>query len=263
MAQGSNPIYYRNRTSTDTTTYQQQSGLICCTIETTGFTNPGYKFVEWNSNRTGTGTSYYPGDSLAEGLTIYAIWAVANDITVTKNTASGSERWDIQYTADQAGTIDKTLLTAGKLMDRNEKVSITIPSGSVTAPAAITGEATAGAAGTLAMANPQIRLVELTQNVLVTPNITTAGFISSGTAGTSTIKTYAQIAGVLNNTFTPTTTDQLIASNGTGFYLVGVAKVAGDANLVAGNIKKDVPIFGVTGTYEGAAELPPANGEDF
>ncbi len=186
-----------------------------------------------------------------------------NDITVTKNTTSGSERWDIQYTADQAGTIDKTLYAAGKLMDRNEKVSITIPSGSVTAPAAITGDATTSAAGTLAMVNPQLKLVELTQNVSVTPNVTTPGYISSGSSGTSIIKTYAQIAGALNNTFTPTTTDQLIASNGTGFYLVGVAKVAGDANLIAGNIKKDIPIFGVTGTYEGAAELPPANGVDF
>ena len=84
MAQGSNPIYYRNRTSTDTTTYQQQSGLICCTIEATGFTNPGYKFVEWNSNRMGTGTSYYPGDSLAEGLTIYAIVNNLVDISSVK-----------------------------------------------------------------------------------------------------------------------------------------------------------------------------------
>lgn len=128
----------------------------------------------------------------------------------------------------------------------------TVASGSVTAPATITGEATTGAAGTLAMANPQLRLVELTQSVSVTPDVTTAGYITNGTAGTSTIKTYAQIAGLINNTFTPTTTDQVIASNGNGFYFVGAAKVAGDADLVAENIKKDVSIFGVTGTYEGS-----------
>ena len=49
-------------------------------------------------------------------------------------------------------------------------------------------------------------------------------------------------------TYTPTTADQTIAA---GQYLSGAQTVKGDANLVAGNIKKDAMIFGVTGTYEG------------
>lgn len=49
-------------------------------------------------------------------------------------------------------------------------------------------------------------------------------------------------------TYTPTTSDQTIAANQ---YLAGAQTVKGDANLVAGNIKKDVQMFGVTGTYEG------------
>lgn len=36
-----------------------------------------------------------------------------------------------------------------------------------------------------------------------------------------------------------------------GYYASKVVKNATDANLIAGNIKKDVAIFGVTGTYEG------------
>lgn len=48
-------------------------------------------------------------------------------------------------------------------------------------------------------------------------------------------------------TYTPGTSNQTIAANR---YLTGAQTIKGDANLVAGNIKKDISIFGVTGTYE-------------
>ena len=49
-------------------------------------------------------------------------------------------------------------------------------------------------------------------------------------------------------TYTPGTSDQSIASRQ---YLSGTQTIKGDANLVAGNIKSGVNIFGVTGTYAG------------
>lgn len=49
-------------------------------------------------------------------------------------------------------------------------------------------------------------------------------------------------------TYIPKTTDQSIASRQ---YLSGTQTIKGDANLVAGNIKSGVNIFGVTGTYAG------------
>lgn len=49
-------------------------------------------------------------------------------------------------------------------------------------------------------------------------------------------------------TYIPKTTNQSIAS---GQYLSGTQTIKGDANLVAGNIKSGVSIFGVTGTYAG------------
>lgn len=50
-------------------------------------------------------------------------------------------------------------------------------------------------------------------------------------------------------TYTPTTTNQTIQS---GRWLTGAQTIKGDANLVASNIKKNVQIFGVTGSYEGS-----------
>lgn len=49
-------------------------------------------------------------------------------------------------------------------------------------------------------------------------------------------------------TYIPKTTNQSIAS---GQYLSGTQTIKDDANLVAGNIKSGVSIFGVTGTYAG------------
>lgn len=79
---------------------------------------------------------------------------------------------------------------------------------------------------------------------IVTASIQTAGYI---TTGSSTQKTL-QLTTKSTQTYTPTTTDQTILY---GRWLTGTQTIKGDANLVAGNIKKDVSIFGVTGTYEG------------
>lgn len=52
-------------------------------------------------------------------------------------------------------------------------------------------------------------------------------------------------------TITPTTTNQTIASD---TYLTGTQTISGDANLVAGNIKSGVSIFGVNGSYSGSSK---------
>lgn len=72
----------------------------------------------------------------------------------------------------------------------------------------------------------------------------TVGYHDSGTA-VGTLQLVTKSA----RTYTPTTANQTISS---GQYLIGNQTILGDADLVAGNIKKDVTIFGVTGTYEGS-----------
>lgn len=53
-------------------------------------------------------------------------------------------------------------------------------------------------------------------------------------------------------TYTPTTTDQSIAS---GQWLTGAQTIKGDSNLVAANIASGVTIFGVTGTHMGGTDV--------
>lgn len=73
----------------------------------------------------------------------------------------------------------------------------------------------------------------------------------------SVIKGKQPVIDTLN--VTPTTSaQQITAPTGTdGYSPVNVSAVTSsiDANIVAGNIKKDVQILGVTGSYEGAASV--------
>lgn len=86
-----------------------------------------------------------------------------NDITVTKNTTVGSERWDVEYTADQAATVTKTMDTDGTMLDRDIKVTVTIPAGTEGTPTASVGD-------------------WHDYSVDVTPSVTNqAGYISGGT----------------------------------------------------------------------------------
>lgn len=77
----------------------------------------------------------------------------------------------------------------------------------------------------------------------------TAGYVSAGTkSGTKQLTTQAA------KTVTPTTSSQTAVAS--GVYTTGAVTVAGDANLVAGNIKSGVSIFGVAGGYEGSSITP-------
>ena len=116
-----------------------------------------------------------------------------------------------------------------------------VANGSVTAPSSISG--------TNATVSTGNNTLTLTKSVSVTPNVTTAGYISSGTAGNSSVSLTGSVTTKAAATITPGTSNQTIAS---GTYLTGTQTISGDANLIAENIKKDVTIFGTTGTYEGS-----------
>ena len=76
----------------------------------------------------------------------------------------------------------------------------------------------------------------------------TAGKMLSGIVGyTSNGKVTGSIQNQAAQTITPNTKDITISS---GKYLSGTQTIKGDSNLIPTNIKKDVSIFGVTGTLE-------------
>lgn len=84
-----------------------------------------------------------------------------------------------------------------------------VPNGTATSASSISG--------TGATASSSSTTITLSKSVSNTPRITTAGYISSGTAGNSSVSLSAT-----------------------------------DANFLPENIKKNISIFGKTGTYEGA-----------
>lgn len=91
-------------------------------------------------------------------------------------------------------------------------------------------------------------LIDLTGDTVASEKMlqgTTAHSASGSTIIGSISSKAAQI-------YTPTTTNQTIAS---GQYLSGAQTIAGDSNLIAENIAKDVTIFGITGIHYGGIDV--------
>lgn len=131
-----------------------------------------------------------------------------------------------------------------------------VASGSATAPASISGTSATVSTGT--------NTLTLTKTVSVTPSVT-AGYVSSGTAGNSSVSLQASVTTKGATTYHPSTSDQTIAS---GTYTTGVQtiKAVTLSNLTADNIKNGVTVTvgdstdadcvaSVTGTYSGGGSV--------
>lgn len=118
------------------------------------------------------------------------------------------------------------------------QTSKSIANGTVTAPSSISE--------TAATISTDTNTLTLTKIVSITPNVTTAGYITAGTAGNATVSLTASVTTKAAATITPSTTNQTIAAD---TYLTGIQTISGDANLVASNIVSGVSIFGVSGSY--------------
>ena len=131
-----------------------------------------------------------------------------------------------------------------------------VANGSATAPSSISGTSATVTTGT--------NTLTLTKTVSVTPSVT-AGYVSSGTAGNSSVSLTASITTKATATITPGTTNQTISS---GTYLTGTQTIVGDADLVATNILSTANIFGVQGSvvvqnyYTGSSAPSSSLGSD-
>lgn len=168
--------------------------------------------------------------------------SMLNGITALKNDGTGITGSIASKTSsDLTASGDTITAPAGYYASSASKA---VSSGSATTPAT-----TITANPTISVSSGGLITANVSASQSVTPSVS-AGYVSSGTAGTVTVSgsNTQQLTAQAAQTITPTTTDQTIAS---GKFLTGAQTIKGDANLVAGNIKKDVSIFGVTGAYEG------------
>lgn len=214
----------------------------------TGYTGLGTVTISPISS-TYIGSGVPSGTAFAPAMTFNASTGV---VTGTNTFSSG------YYTSStKTSTYNLTVKSTADLTANGS--TVTVPSGYYSAQA--TKNISAGSAFTPAVTittNPTVTINSSTGLVTatytgsssITPTVT-AGYVAAGTAGTVSTSgtTTLQLTSKAAATYTPTTSNQTIAS---GTYLTGTQTISGDSNLTAGNIKKNVSIFGVTGTYEGS-----------
>ena len=104
------------------------------------------------------------------------------------------------------------------------------------------GDVVTGNITTRSLSTPSI---SVNSSGLITASVTqSSGYVSSATKSAT-----KQLTTQSGTTITPGTSQKTAVSSGR--YTTGTVYVAGDADLVPGNIRQGVNIFGVTGTYEG------------
>lgn len=166
------------------------------------------------------------GGSMLSGVTAYS--------DGTKYTGTITSKSSSDLTASGA----TVTVPAGYYSSQASKA---VASGSATAPTSISGTSASLTTGS--------NTITLTKSVSVTP-VVSAGYVASGTAANSSVSLTATVTTKAAATITPGTSAQTIAA---GTYLTGAQTIAGDADLVASNIKSGVEIFGVTGTLTSAS----------
>lgn len=182
------------------------------------------------------------------GTTGTATFVDTSDATLS----SGSEMLDGVTAYGEDGVIITGSIISRSASDLTASgATVTVPAGNYASQATksvASGSATAPAtiSGTSATVSTGSNTLTLSKTVSVTPSVS-AGYVSSGTAGNSSVSLTASVTTKSATTYTPTTSNQTIAS---GTYLTGAQTISGDSNLVSGNIVAGKSIFGVAGSAQ-------------
>lgn len=180
---------------------------------------------------------------------------VTNYATVSVNVSSSSSLQNKTKTYTPTTSQQTETITADSGYDGLSSVGITV--NAMTAGSASTPATTITANLSISISSTGLITATASSTKSVTPSVT-AGYVSSGTAGTITVSgsNTQQLSTKAAATITPGISNQTIAA---GTYLTGTQTIAGDADLTAANIKAGVQIFGVTGSYTSDANATAAD----
>ena len=127
-------------------------------------------------------------------------------------------------------------------------VSATIPNGALN----VSGTAaTIEPVATISNSTGIVTVATQTQNIAINAGVTTPGYVAATASASGTVavtvkdSTTLKLATESAHTYTPGTEDVTIAAYK---WLTGAQTIKGDANLLSGNIKGGVTIFGVAGS---------------
>lgn len=183
--------------------------------------------------------------------------SVTPSVTNTTGYITGSTKTGTAVTVSASELVsgNKAITSAGNNIDVANYSTASVAAGSATAPSTISGTAATVTTGT--------NTLTLTKTVSVTPTVS-AGYVTSGTAGNSSVSLTANVTTQAAQTIHPSTSDQTISASR---YLTGAQtiKAVTLANLTADNIKQGVTVTvgdstdddcvaSVTGTYSGGGD---------
>lgn len=147
--------------------------------------------------------------------------------------ASGTSSGTLKATISRSTSAQYINIPAGYNASAAYYTISATPNGTVTAPATISGSSATLSTGT--------NTITLSKTISVTPNVTTAGYISNGTAGDASVSLTASVTTKAAATYHPSTTAQTISASQ---YLTGAQTIAAvtTSNLTASNILSGVTI---------------------
>ena len=244
------------------TIHASGSGELQLTTKAAQTYTPGTANITIASNQWLTGVQTISGDAdlipanIKSGINIFGVPGSSKVVDTTDATAASGDILSGKTAYVNGSKVTGTIanLSAANLTASGS--TITVASGYYSASAVSksisAGSATTPAKTITATATPSLNSstgvvsVSVSGSSSITPTVS-AGYVSSGTAGTVTVtgSSSLQLATLSAQTYTPGTQDITIAA---GKYLTGAQTIQGDSNLQSGYIVSGKSIFGVNGT---------------